>query len=84
MKQFLLYTVFANVLVFPWGLSADGRPLGVLLALLLLLAKMAVVAAVVVGIESSFAKLRLFKTEFMGAGFILSVLSIVTFYLGGK
>jgi formate hydrogenlyase subunit 4 len=85
MKQFLLYTIFVNVLVFPWGLSGDGRPLTVLLALVLLLAKMAVVAAVVIGIESSFAKLRLFKIpEFMGAGFILSVLSIVTFYLGGR
>jgi formate hydrogenlyase subunit 4 len=83
MKQFLLYTIFVNVLVFPWGLSGDGRPLTVLLALVLLLAKMVVVAAVVVGIESSFAKLRLFKIpEFMGAGFILSVLAIVVFYLG--
>lgn len=85
MKQFLLYTIFVNILVFPWGLSNDGRPLTVLLALVLLLAKMGAVAAVVVVIESSFAKLRLFKIpEFMGAGFILSVLAIVTFYLGGK
>ncbi len=85
MKQFLLYVIFVNVLVFPWGLSADGRPLTVFLALVLLLAKMMVVAAVVVGIESSFAKLRLLKIpEFMGAGFILSVLAIVTFYLGGR
>ena len=85
MKQFLLYVIFLNVLVVPWGLSADGKPLTVLLALVLLLAKMMVVAVVVVGIESSFAKLRLSKIpEFMGAGFILSVLAIVTFYLGGK
>lgn len=85
MKQFLLYVIFVNVLLFPWELSTDGRPLTVLLALVLLLAKMMVVAAVVVGIESSFAKLRLLKIpEFMGAGFILSVLAIVTFYLGGK
>lgn len=85
MKQFLLYVIFVNVLLFPWGISADGRPLTVLLALVLLLAKMMVVAAVVVGIESSFAKLRLLKIpEFMGAGFILSVLAIVTFYLGGR
>jgi len=78
-------TIMDPALVFPWGLAADGHPFSVLLALVLLLAKMAVVAAVVVGIESSFAKLRLFKIpEFMGAGFILSVLAIVTFYLGGK
>lgn len=85
MKQFLLYVIFVNILLFPWGLSANGTPLEVLLSLVLLLAKMLFVAAVVVGIESSFAKLRLFKIpEFMGAGFILSVLAIVTFYLGGR
>jgi len=85
MKQFLLYTIFLNILVFPWGLSHDGSPSSVLVALLALLAKMMVVAAVVVAIESSFSKLRLFKIpEFMGAGFILSVLAIVTFYLGGR
>ncbi len=73
------------MLVFPWGLSSDGRPLTVLIALVSLLLKIAVVAAVVVAIESSFAKLRLGKIpEFMGAGFILSVLAIVTFYLGGR
>ena len=38
----------------------------------------------IVVIESSFAKLRLFRiTEFMGAGFILSVLAILVFYFGG-
>ena len=28
MKQFILYTIFCNVLIFPWGLSVKGAALG--------------------------------------------------------
>jgi formate hydrogenlyase subunit 4 len=84
MKQFILYTIFLNVLLVPWGVTLDSAPLAVLASLGLLAAKMAALGLVVVFIESVFAKLRLFRiTEFMGAGFILSVLAILVFYLGG-
>lgn len=84
MKQFILYTVFLNVLLVPWGVAADSSPGSVLLSLLLLLGKMGALALVIVVIESIFAKLRLFRiTEFMGAGFILAVLAILVFYFGG-
>jgi formate hydrogenlyase subunit 4 len=82
MKQFLLYTVFLNVLVVPWGLASSQRVGAVAVALLLLVAKMIGLAMVIVVIESSFAKLRLFRIpDFMGAGFALSVLAILIFYL---
>src|SRR6202451_1060171 len=32
MKQFILYTIFCNVLLFPWGLSYEGTSLGALAA----------------------------------------------------
>lgn len=82
MKQYLLYVVFLNVLVVPWGL-ATTRSLGdVLVALGLLLAKMLGLALVMVVIESTVAKLRLFRIpDFMGAGFVLSLLAILVFYL---
>ena len=82
MKQYLLYVVFLNVLVVPWGL-ADTRGAGdVALALGLLLAKMLGLALVIVVIESTVAKLRLFRIpDFMGAGFVLSLLAILVFYL---
>jgi formate hydrogenlyase subunit 4 len=84
MKQFLLYVLFLNVLVVPWGLASDRTPGSVGLALGLLLAKMAALGLVMVVIESSFAKLRLFRIpDFMGAGFALSVLAILLFYLAG-
>jgi formate hydrogenlyase subunit 4 len=82
MKQFLLYVVFLNVLVVPWGLADARGAGGVLAALLLLLAKMVGLGLVIVVIESSMAKLRLFRIpDFMGAGFVLSVLAILVFYL---
>jgi formate hydrogenlyase subunit 4 len=82
MKQFLLYVVFLNVLVVPWGLADDRSAGGVLVALVLLLAKMLGLGLVIVVIESSVAKLRLFRIpDFMGAGFVLSVLAILVFYL---
>ncbi|HEY7622233.1 MAG TPA: NADH-quinone oxidoreductase subunit H [Solirubrobacteraceae bacterium] len=82
MKQFLLYVVFLNVLVVPWGLADARGAGGVLVALLLLLAKMVGLGLVIVVIESSMAKLRLFRIpDFMGAGFVLSVLAILVFYL---
>jgi formate hydrogenlyase subunit 4 len=82
MKQFLLYVVFLNVLVVPWGLADERSARGVLLAVVLLLLKMLGLGLVIVVIESSVAKLRLFRIpDFMGAGFVLSVLAILVFYL---
>jgi formate hydrogenlyase subunit 4 len=84
MKQFLLYVVFLDVLLVPWGLAADRGVGSVAVGLGFLLAKMAGLGVVMVVIESSFAKLRLFRIpDFMGAGFALSVLAILVFYLAG-
>src|SRR6266536_2698953 len=80
MKQLILYVIFANVLVVPWGLAADARLDHILIAVGLLLAKALGVGLVIVVIESSFAKLRLYKIpEFTVASFLLAVLAVVTF-----
>ncbi len=79
-KQLILFTIFANVLVVPWGLAADGRLDHVLEAVGFLLVKALGIAIVIVGIESAFAKLRLYKIpEFTVASFLLAVLAVVTF-----
>jgi hydrogenase-4 component E len=76
----VLYTIFANVLVAPWGLAADGRLDHVLAAIGLLFAKAIGIGTAVVVIECSFAKLRLFKIpEFTVASFLLAVLAVVMF-----
>jgi formate hydrogenlyase subunit 4 len=79
MKFFVLVCIFLNVLVTPWGL-AQGIGVGeVLLAVPLLLLKVLGFALVLVYIESSLAKLRLFRiTEFLGAAFVISVIAMIT------
>lgn len=74
MKFFVLLCIFLNVLVAPWGL-ARGETLGeVLLAIPFVLVKIFIFILILATVESSFAKLRLFRiTEFLGAAFITSV-----------
>jgi formate hydrogenlyase subunit 4 len=83
-KQLILYTIFINVFIAPWGLASTREIGPVLLAIVALLAKAIVVGIVVTVIDNTFAKLRLFRiTEFVAAAFLLSSLAIFTLYLGG-
>jgi formate hydrogenlyase subunit 4 len=84
LKQFILFTLLADVFVVPWGLASTQRLGAVLLAIAALLAKAAAVGMVVAVIDNSFAKLRLFKiTEYVSAAFLLAVIGVFTLYLGG-
>jgi formate hydrogenlyase subunit 4 len=84
LKQFILFTILADVFLAPWGLASTQRLGAVLLAVVALLAKAAAIGVVVAVIDDSFAKLRLFKiTEYASAAFLLSVLGVFTLYLGG-
>lgn len=80
MKFFVLICIFLNVLITPWGLAPVGSGLtGVLLAIPLVLLKVFGFVLVLVYIESSLAKLRLFRiTEFLGAAFVISVVAMIT------
>src|SRR6202167_6235634 len=84
LKQFVLFTLLADVFVVPWGLASTQRLGDVVLAVLALLGKAACIGLVVAVIDNSFAKLRLFKiTEYASAAFLLAVLGVFTLYLGG-
>ena len=78
MKFFVLLCIFLNVLVAPWGLAAGQTWAEVLLAIPLVLLKIFVFVLVLVVIESSLAKLRLFRiTEFLGWALVTSILAMV-------
>ena len=78
MKQFILYTIFCNVLILPWGLSMAGTALGALGAALGLIVKFILVASVVVFVETSQSRLRFYRyQEPLAASFLLAVLSII-------
>lgn len=79
MKFLVLTCIFLNVLLAPWGLAHGTRLLDVLEAIPLILLKIGFFAIVLVIIESSLAKLRLFRiSEFLGAAFITAVAAMVT------
>ncbi len=79
MKLLVLVIIFLNVLFTPWGLAAGTDPAEVALAALLVALKVVAFLLVLVVIESSLAKLRLFRiTEFLGAAFVTSVVAMVT------
>ncbi len=84
MKQLILFVILLNVFVAPWGLSADQRLGDVVWAAVTLLAKAVALGVVIAVVDTTFAKLRLFKiTEFVSAAFLLAVLGVFTLYLGG-
>jgi len=79
MRLLVLICIFLNVLVTPWGLAAGMRLVDVLIAVPLVLLKIFCFVLVLVYIESSLAKLRLFRiTEFLGAAFVISVVAMIT------
>jgi len=84
MKFFLLSSIFMNVFVFPWGLGDAKTLLGGLIAIPLLLCKLAVCGLVIVIIDTSIAKVRFFRiAEFLGAAFLLALVGIATSYVIG-
>jgi formate hydrogenlyase subunit 4 len=78
MKQFILFTIFCNVLTLPWGLSSEGTALGVLGSAIALIAKFVLVACAVVFVETVQSRLRFYRyQEPLAASFLLAVLSII-------
>lgn len=79
MKFLVLTCIFLNVLVAPWGLARGHALANVLTAVPQILFKILLFSLVLVVIETSLAKLRLFRiSEFLGAAFIISVAAMVT------
>jgi formate hydrogenlyase subunit 4 len=84
MKQFILYTILINVFIAPWGLATTGSVGAVGLAMVALLGKAMGIGLVFAIIDNLFSKLRLFKiTEFIASAFLLAVLAVLVFYVGG-
>ncbi|PPQ33826.1 respiratory chain complex I subunit 1 family protein [Rhodopila globiformis] len=78
MKQFILYTIFCNVLLLPWGLSYQGTALGVAGSTVALMLKFALVACAVVVVDTVQSRLRFYRyQEPLAASFLLAVLAII-------
>ena len=78
MKQFILYTIFSNVLLLPWGLSQKGEALEIVGSIAALAAKFLVVAIAVVFTETAQSRLRFYRyQELLAASFVFAVLAII-------
>jgi formate hydrogenlyase subunit 4 len=84
MKQFLLYSVFLNVFLLPWGMFAAPTLLGAVANIGVLFAKLLLLLGVVVVVEATVAKVRLFKIrDFLALSFSLAILSVFAFAVLG-
>ncbi len=84
MKQFLLYSVFLNVFLVPWGMFAQPTVAAAAANIGVLVAKLLLLVGVVVLLEATLAKVRLFKIrDFLALSFSLAILSIFTFVVLG-
>jgi formate hydrogenlyase subunit 4 len=81
MKQLVLMTLLVNVF-FPFGLSAGWAPAATLLSLALFSAKLLLLATAVVLVETTNAKMRLFRVpELLAVAFVLSAMALISTFL---
>ena len=78
MKQFILYVIFCNVLILPWGLSIHGTVLGISGAVIALVIKLFLVGMIMVAVQTSQSRLRFYRyQEPLAATFLLAILAII-------
>jgi formate hydrogenlyase subunit 4 len=81
MKQLVLMALLVNVF-FPFGLSVDWSPASLLISLLWFGAKLLALATVVALVETTNAKLRLFRVpELLAVAFVLSAMALISTFL---
>jgi formate hydrogenlyase subunit 4 len=78
MKLFLFLTLLSN-LFFPWGVAPTNTPLSLFAAFLALTVKLLLFAGAIALVETSVAKLRLFRVpELLAGSFTVALLAVVT------
>lgn len=76
------YSCIGLALFFPWGVAQAHAPLALLLALPVLMFKLAVGGFLLALLESLSAKMRIFRVpEFLGTAFLLSVMAMLVHLL---
>src|SRR6266542_2422938 len=80
-KQLVLMTLLANIF-FPFGFAADATVAGLGLSALAYLVKLLLLSAAVVVVETTNAKLRLFRVpDLLSAAFVLATLALLSTFL---
>lgn len=82
MIRFVLLMTMLGTLFFPWGIATTLDPLALLIALITILIKILLFAFAIAVIESTVAKMRLFKLpNLLTASFTLSLLAMISLYV---
>ena len=80
-KQLVLMTLLSNVFL-PIGIATVATPAALALSALAFMAKLLVLAAAVVLVETTNAKLRLFRVpDLLSAAFVLATLALLSTFL---
>jgi len=78
------YSCIGLALFFPWGVAEANEPLALLLALPVLVVKLAIGGMVLALIETLSAKMRIFRVpEFLGTAFLIAVIGLLVNVLLG-
>lgn len=78
------YSCIGLALFFPWGVAEAGAPMALLLALPVLVVKLAVGGILLAFIETVSAKMRIFRVpEFLATAFLLAVIGLLVNVLLG-
>ena len=78
------YSCIGRALFFPWGVADASSPLTLVLALPVLVFKLAVGGVLLALIETASAKMRIFRVpEFLGTAFLLAVIGLLVNVLLG-
>lgn len=79
--KLLLFLALLSNLFFPWGVASTLEPLPVAIAFAALVLKIGTLAAAVAILETSIAKLRLFRVpELLSGSFTLALLAVISFF----
>jgi formate hydrogenlyase subunit 4 len=80
-KQLVLMTLLVNIF-FPVGMATDTTPAALGIGALVYVGKLMLIAAAVVVVETTNAKLRLFRVpDLLGAAFVLGTLALLSTFL---
>ena len=78
------YSGMGLALFFPWGVAEAGAPLALVLAMPVLVLKLAIGGALLAFLESVSAKMRIFRVpEFLATAFLLAVIGLLVHILLG-
>lgn len=78
------YSCIGLALFVPWGIAAAGNPTALLLAIPVLIVKLAVGGVLLAVVETSNAKMRIFRVpEFLATAFLLAVIGMLVHFLLG-